>query len=156
MTGAVLIVIALMVGGMLLMIAEVAIIPGFGAAGVAAGLLIFGGAAYAWHEFGPAWGAGSLLISGAVAGGILLWVPRTKAGRALVLKDALKSGDGESTAASLIGQEGTTITALRPVGVAEIGGRRVDVVTDGVFVEAGRAVRVVAVEGARVVVAPVQ
>jgi membrane-bound serine protease (ClpP class) len=47
------------------------------------------------------------------------------------------------------------VTALRPAGVAELGGRRVDVVTDGVFVDAGRVVRVVAVEGARVVVAPV-
>jgi membrane-bound serine protease (ClpP class) len=153
MTGAVLIVIALMVGGMLLLVAEVAIIPGFGMAGVSAALLILGGAGYAWHEFGPAWGMGSLLISGAVAGGILLWVPRTKAGRALVLKDTL--GKPEENFEALVGVEGVAVTPLRPAGMAELAGRRVDVVTDGVFVEKGRAVRVVAVEGARVVVAQI-
>ena len=153
MTGAVLIVIALMIGGMLLLIAEVAIIPGFGMAGISAAILVLGGAGYAWHEFGPAWGMGSLLISGAVASGILLWVPRTKAGRALVLKDTLAKP--EENFEALVGIEGVAVTPLRPAGMAELAGRRVDVVTDGVFVEKGRAVRVVAVEGARVVVAPI-
>ena len=49
------------------------------------------------------------------------------------------------------GKEGVTLTALRPAGAAEIEGRRLDVVTDGVFVEAGRPVRVISVEGARIV-----
>jgi membrane-bound serine protease (ClpP class) len=154
MIGSVLIVIALLTVGMVLLVAEVAVIPGFGVAGVSAAALIIGGVAFAWTQFGPAWGVGSLLISGAATLGVLLWVPRTRAGKALVLADSLKNT--VSADAGLVGQEGTAQTPLRPAGVIELGGRRVDVVTDGEFVEAGRAVRVVSVEGARVVVAPIK
>jgi len=41
---------------------------------------------------------------------------------------------------------------LRPAGMALINGRRVDVVTEGAMIERDTPVRVVAVEGMRVVV----
>jgi membrane-bound serine protease (ClpP class) len=151
---AILLVVALMACGMVLLIAEVAIIPGFGVAGISAAALIVGGAAFAWSRFGVAWGAGSFLLSGAATLAILKIAPRTKAGKSLVLSTRLKQGAVDDKAAELIGKEGTTLTALRPAGAAEIEGRRLDVVTDGVFVEAGRPVRVVSVDGARIVVAP--
>lgn len=54
---------------------------------------------------------------------------------------------------SLVGRTGTAATVLRPAGVVDIDGERVDVVTEGEFLEAGAAVRVVYVRGNRVVVA---
>jgi membrane-bound ClpP family serine protease len=42
--------------------------------------------------------------------------------------------------------------ARRPAGVADIEGSRVDVVSDGGFIEAGAAIEVTRVEGNRVVV----
>jgi membrane-bound serine protease (ClpP class) len=152
---AIIIIIALMVFGMLLLFAEVAIIPGFGVAGISAIGMIIGGSAFAWSRFGATWGVGSLLISSAAAVAILKIVPNTKYGKSLVLSSQLKKSAVDDKAGQLVGKEGTTITALRPAGAAEIDGRRLDVVTDGVFVEAGRVVRVVSVEGARIVVAPV-
>lgn len=47
---------------------------------------------------------------------------------------------------------GTTLTALRPSGVATINGQRVDVVAETGFIEPGTNIKVVAVEGARIVV----
>jgi len=41
---------------------------------------------------------------------------------------------------------------LRPSGTAVINGKRIDVVTEGPFVERGSPIKVVEVEGARVVV----
>ncbi len=151
---AILVAVALMACGMILLIAEVAIIPGFGIAGISAAALIFGGAAFAWSHFGATWGMGSLLLSGAATFAILKIMPHTRAGKSLVLSTKLKKSAVESRAAELEGKEGVTVTTLRPAGAAEIDGRRIDVVTDGVFVEAGRPVRVVSVDGARVVVAP--
>jgi membrane-bound serine protease (ClpP class) len=151
---AILLIVALMACGMILLIAEVAIIPGFGLAGISSAALIVGGAAFAWSRFGATWGMGSLLLSGAATLAILKIAPRTKAGKSLVLSTALKKGAVADRSRELVGKEGTTVTALRPAGAAEIEGRRLDVVTDGVFVEAGRPVRVVSVEGARIVVAP--
>ena len=52
----------------------------------------------------------------------------------------------------LLNQTGQALTALRPSGTAVINGKRIDVVTEGPFVEPGTAVKVVEVEGMRVVV----
>jgi membrane-bound serine protease (ClpP class) len=149
---ALLIVLALLVCGMVLLVAEIAVLPGFGVAGVGAIVLLASGVAYAWHSFGPGWGVGSLLIAAAGTAAVIVLVPRTKAGKDLVLGDSIK-GSGAPDDSGLIGQEGVTLTPLRPAGVAEIAGRRLDVIADGMFVEAGQKVRVVSVEGARIVVA---
>ena len=55
--------------------------------------------------------------------------------------------------AQLLGRTGYATSFLRPAGVANIGGMRVDVLTEGDFVPAGSIVRVSRVEGARVFVA---
>jgi len=148
-------IIALMAAGMMLLVAEVAIIPGFGIAGVAAGLFLVGGVATAWHYYGLAWGVGSLLGAGALTVITIILAPRTRAGKALVLEAAITDQHVSEELTGLLGQRGVATTPLRPAGAVELGGRRVDVVTEGQFVDAGAAVEVVAVEGARVVVAPV-
>jgi membrane-bound serine protease (ClpP class) len=57
---------------------------------------------------------------------------------------------------SLIGQQGKAITPLRPAGAAQIGARRVDVVTEGKFVASDTPVKVIQVEGNRVIVEPLE
>ena len=52
----------------------------------------------------------------------------------------------------MLHQTGTAFTQLRPCGTALINGRRVDVVTEGSLIEKGTPVKVVALEGMRVVV----
>ena len=61
-------------------------------------------------------------------------------------------GDIGTDRPELIGQTGTALTALRPSGTAMIQGKRVDVVTEGPLIARGTPVKVVAVEGMRVVV----
>ncbi|MBF7082612.1 hypothetical protein IT084_06415 [Desulfallas sp. Bu1-1] len=51
-----------------------------------------------------------------------------------------------------IGMEGVAITPLRPAGAAEINGERLDVVSEGGFIHARAKIRVVKVEGGRIVV----
>jgi membrane-bound serine protease (ClpP class) len=52
----------------------------------------------------------------------------------------------------LLNGTGLALTQLRPSGVAKINGQRVDVVTEGGPIEGGAAVKIVTVEGARIVV----
>ena len=52
----------------------------------------------------------------------------------------------------LVGVEGVTVTPLRPAGTMLVGEDRIDVVADGEFLAKGATVRVVEVEGTRVVV----
>ncbi len=54
----------------------------------------------------------------------------------------------------MVGAEGVTVTPLRPAGTAMINGKRVDVVTEGVYIEEGRRVRIREVHGSRIVVDP--
>ena len=53
----------------------------------------------------------------------------------------------------LLGSEGTVLSQLRPAGVARLADRRVDVVSRGEWIEAGALVRVIELQGNRVVVA---
>jgi len=53
---------------------------------------------------------------------------------------------------SLVGQEGTALTVLRPAGKAKINGRLIDVVSDGPFIGQDSRIEVVEVSGNRVVV----
>lgn len=50
------------------------------------------------------------------------------------------------------GMEGVALTPLRPAGAARINGERLDVVSEGEFIPAGAPIRVVKVDGGRVVV----
>lgn len=54
---------------------------------------------------------------------------------------------------ALVGRVGRAATVLRPTGAMEIDGDRIDVVTEGEFVEAETPIRVLYVQGNRVVVA---
>jgi membrane-bound serine protease (ClpP class) len=55
----------------------------------------------------------------------------------------------------LKGRIGRTLSALRPAGVVDFDGRRVDTVTEGMMVDPGQWVRCVDVRAGRVVVRPV-
>jgi membrane-bound serine protease (ClpP class) len=98
--------------------------------------------------------------------GIRLW-QKTPIGRRMFLEEPSRSG-AESTAGQSggesddfaapvsVGEEGRTITPLRPSGTADFQGRRVDAVSEGVMIERGKPVRVVKVEGRRIVVREVE
>lgn len=72
-----------------------------------------------------------------------------------ILKDELKRESGyvaSEEKEELVGKKGTTMTDLRPAGIAEIEGARVDVVSEGGYIRSGKTVVVVKVDGTRVVV----
>ncbi|WLR43990.1 nodulation protein NfeD [Bacillus carboniphilus] len=52
----------------------------------------------------------------------------------------------------LIGKEGISMTSLRPSGTAIIDEERLDVVTEGSYIDRDKSIRVVKVEGSRIVV----
>ena len=148
-----LVITALLLCGMLLLVAEVAIIPGFGVAGIAGVLMTLGAGVYAWHEHGAAWGIGSILLASVVTAAAIVIAPRTRAGKALVLSEDL-AGAATGASEALVGLEGVAVSPLRPAGIAQIGDRRIEVESDGIFIEAGQHVRITAVDGSRVVVEP--
>jgi membrane-bound serine protease (ClpP class) len=149
-----LLVVLLMVVGLVLLALEILVIPGFGVVGVLGCVLILAACGVAWMQLGPGYGI-LALAGGAGTSGLLFWLfPKTSAGRAMVLVEAQRGRAASAGLVELVGREGRALTPLRPSGSAEIGDRTVDVVTDGVYVEADAPVRVVKVQGARVLVEP--
>jgi len=57
---------------------------------------------------------------------------------------------------SLVGQEGVALTPLRPVGMALIGGKKVDVVSESEVIDRDTRIKVIEVESNRVVVRTVR
>lgn len=146
--------IVLVACGLLLVVAEI-FLPGavLGLAG--AGCLI-AAAFLAFERFGA---GGGLLFTLAeiVLGAVVVlqavrWIPRTPLGRGLVLESAVEGAAPAAENQALLGAEGVALTPLRPAGSARIRGRRVDVVTEGGLIEPDTAVKVIAVEGMRIVV----
>jgi membrane-bound serine protease (ClpP class) len=73
----------------------------------------------------------------------------------LILRDSTNTESGyvsNKSRAELLGLEGVAITTLRPSGTAIIGEERLDVVTEGGYITKGQKVKVVKVEGSRIVV----
>ena len=73
----------------------------------------------------------------------------------LVLTDAISTEDGYVASESrleLIGKKLRAYTDLRPAGVAVFGDEKLDVVTDGDFIEKGNEIEIIRVEGMRIVV----
>ena len=73
----------------------------------------------------------------------------------LVLNDSISTEDGYVASESrveLVGKKLKAYTDLRPAGVAVFGDEKLDVVTDGDFIEKGNEIVIIRVEGMRIVV----
>ena len=147
--------------GLILLLIEIFILPGFGAAGIPGIIFIIAGSVWIivqtrnWQLGLSVAGATIIIIIPLAA--LAFWLaPRTKVGRTMILNTAERSEDGFQAPPreleKLIGKSGTAITLLRPAGAAMIQGIRVDVVTQGDFIAKGSEIEVVSVEGNRVVV----
>ena len=146
--------------GVLLLFIEIALLPGFGAAGIPGIALIATGIGLAWVKFGLKTGliytsaTVALTIPLAILG---LWLfRRTRLGGAFILNIASSRAEGfqapPQELVNLVGKSGQSITPLRPAGTALINDRRVDVVTLGDFIDPEVEIEVILVEGNRVVV----
>lgn len=97
----------------------------------------------------------TLVLAGAAIYLLSKYLPRTSFYHSIVLGAKSPAGPLISSlgkAAVLPGMTGVAHTVLRPSGKAEFGDSIVDVVSQGEFIARGAEVRVVAVEGPRVVV----
>jgi membrane-bound serine protease (ClpP class) len=83
-------------------------------------------------------------------------LPKFSLGRRLVLETELSTREGFASAPEAdshwLGKTGKAATPLHPAGIAEIDEERVDVVSDGEPIDAGELIKVVRVDGNRVVV----
>ena len=151
--------------GIILLIAEIFIIPGFGVAGilgigltVGSLILIMLNNDFFNFEFVP---LGNIVVAtvsavgGLTAGVLLLFfggasLTQTKAFKRIALTDTQESAQGYSvnnSSKELIGKTGIAHTVLRPSGKVLIDDQVYDAFTRGDYVQKGDAVEVIGTEG---------
>jgi len=174
--------VALFVVGVLLLLVEIFILPGFGVVGILGIICIVFGlfgmliknapGELPWPHTSPDWELFERNVYGLLGGiaafliGLPIlarYLPKIPVARRLVLavpQGAVEFGMNAGAAAADApvetpvhrGQEGISLSQLRPAGKAEFGGLRLDVVSGGELIEAGRRIVVEFVEGNRIVV----
>ncbi len=145
------IAILLFIVGAVLLFGEL-LLPTGGVLGVLAGLIILAGVVFCFmvdRWLGLAVFLGIVIASPFVGALMIRWYPKTPIGKRMILS-------GEETVIRPppvhIGQTGVAVTHLRPAGEAEFDNDRVEVISDRGIIDAGTAVRVVAIENGRPVV----
>ena len=149
--------------GVVLLLIELLVIPGFGIAGIGGLALMFVSVLLSLLalDLQVSYDLGfvnealitvstAIIITG--VGGFLMMrlLPATGLTRRMVLADALGTEEGfvshDESEQSLypLGTEGVAETDLRPAGKIRIEGKRVDAVSEGEFVSAGHPVRIIA------------
>lgn len=139
---------------MLLIVAEVYLVPGFNIVGIVGFLTILFALGFAFFEIGLLGGILSLIGTLGLGGGLFYWMWNSGAWDRFVLATNLRTDESlaireSEHRSSYLGKSGVAITPLRPTGVAEIDGERIEVVTEGEFIAAGSRIRVVAMDRRR-------
>jgi len=150
--------IILFVIGLLLLLAEIFFIPGFGLAGIggiaailASIFLTFGNIVQATYSI--------LIALGVSVIGLLLlikYIPSTRSWRKFVLSTEQKKELGYTVGTKdlkrLTGKEGIAITPLRPSGIVEVNGKKLNALTRGEYVNSNTKIKIISVEGNKIVV----
>jgi membrane-bound serine protease (ClpP class) len=149
--------IILLLGGLALLLIETHLLPGHGMPAAFGLILLFAGMFLALggnERAGFALGVSTVLTVTAVFA-FFAYLPKSPVWKKLGQEMQQRSELGYRSSESqmyLLGRSGVAVTVLRPSGIAQIDGQRVDVVTEGDFLDAGVPVVVTEVEGIRVVV----
>jgi membrane-bound serine protease (ClpP class) len=145
-------IIVLFVVGLLAVFAEI-LLPGM-IIGIC-GALCVAGSIYFAYQAGEKVLGNILLVTSVLSIPlfVILWYRMTSRTFAIMASEEGFSAPGGFE--DLMGKEGVTVTPLRPSGIAQINGRRVDVLSKGEMVPPRTRIRVIEVRGNKVVVKPV-
>ncbi|MBF0501621.1 MAG: NfeD family protein [Candidatus Riflebacteria bacterium] len=140
----------LLLTGLILLFVEVTLIPGFGVPAIIGIIAILAGMCLAFWKLSTQAAILYTMTSVGALVVIVFWTlyvfPYTTFGKKFVLNTKISIEDGYTAVqdfSELVGQEGIASSDLRPSGIANICGRRIDVVSEGDFIPRGTKIRVV-------------
>ncbi len=152
-------IILCLVAGMGLIVLEV-FLPGFGVPGISGIVLLLTAIGITLYNYGGVAALGMTIVIIAVLA-VTVSVSLKSASHGALSRSPLVLKDTEDTDGKLLsaedmqlflGKTGKSQTVLRPVGIAEFDGVRLNVVTEGDYIQVDEAVHIVRVEGSRIVV----
>ena len=149
-------IITLIIVGLVLILAEILLIPGVGVAGVL-GLLAMGGSCYyAFYEFGNTIGIIVTVANAVLLLATLIYVLRAKTWKRMTLDTNIDSKAVEDESSYVcLGDKGVAVTRLAPMGTVRFGDHVTEVkVVEGI-INPGAEVEVVMIEDKRIYVSAV-
>ena len=147
--------------GVVLLALEIFVIPGFGLTGISGIIAIFASflLAFGWENITLAINTVglSMIIATALIVFLTIYVlPKSTVFRKITLNTSHNKENGFSSHKkpdeNMIGKEGVVHTTLRPVGLAIIDNKRINVMTEGDFIKKGEKIKIIHVDGMRIVV----
>lgn len=145
-------VISLIIIGLLLVFAEILIIPGVGIAGILGVAAMAGSCVYAFLEISQSAGVIVTAINAVLLVLITIWVLRAKTWERLALATNIDSKAIVPETEVVPGAVGVTVTRLAPMGTARFGDLRLEVTAREGMIDPGVEVEVVEVDGIKVYV----
>lgn len=147
----------LFVVGLILLALEFFVVPGFGVVGIGGIIAIFGSLYFLFPTPEVAILALATVLILSIAGFIVLvkLFGGSRMWQRISLRESQTIDSGylaQSDKKELTGKTGITITPLRPAGIAEIEGERVDVVSEGGFIDRGEGIIINKIAGNRIIV----
>ena len=149
----ILIVTGLILFGLILMIVELIFIPGTTFVGLI-GFSIYGYGIYQSFEFfGSTVGWIVLSITAVITVAFTYYSLKTEAWKRFALNTTNKGKVNENLLDQIeVGQEGTTVSSLKPAGKAEFDNRQIEVRSEGNYIEENQPVRVIKIDNNRIFV----
>lgn len=147
-------IISLIIIGLLLLFAEILLIPGVGIAGIL-GLVSLGGSCfYAFNQMGSTVGAIVTAVNVALVVGLSIYVLRAKTWKRLSLDTNIDSKAVADTGLA-VGDRGVTVSRLAPMGSVRFDTELVEVKALEGFVDPEVEVEIVLMEDGKIYVKPV-
>lgn len=147
---------AIFIIGIVLILVEAFVIPGFGVAGIM-GILSLGLGVMLGFGVGRLEEGVVVLFVAAIASTILIiilarFLPESNLFQRIELRAQLDNYHVSENYDTLKGKEGVVLKTLRPAGIVEIDDEEYDAISRGTYIDKGVRVHVVKVEGNRIVV----
>lgn len=147
-------IISLIIIGLLLLFAEILLVPGVGIAGIL-GLVSLGGSCfYAFNQMGGTVGAIVTAVNVALVVGLSIYVLRAKTWKRLSLDTNIDSKAVADTGLA-VGDRGVTVSRLAPMGSVRFDTELVEVKALEGFVDPEVEVEIVLMEDGKIYVKPV-
>ena len=148
-------IIVLILVGLVLIFAEILLIPGIGIAGIL-GLLSMGGSCfYAFNQLGTNAGVIVTVVNAALIAALTIWVLRAKTWKRFTLNTNIDSKAIDKLEEKVsIGDRGRTLSRLSPMGSAQIMDEVYEVKALEGMIDAGVEIEVVLIEDNKVYVRP--
>ncbi len=134
--------------GLGLIIVEIIFVPGTTIVGILGLLCVFAGLAYGFSTFGAPMGWGITGVTVLITTIAIVISLKSGVWKRFALNNTMESKVNEHLPIDIKpGEEGITLSALRPIGNAEFGNEKMEVTTLGELVDSGSKVKVTHIEG---------